>query len=406
MRDIQVEELAIDVAGTWIALDLQRSSANFAQLKGGQILLGACVAPLGEHRRIRLRVRGGEGEIHDYILPLARSLQLEKGQSKCLFLDWQMRAEQPGSSALQSRFSAHAQEDVLGSDLLYLACSEINTIYLARLDSSQVVASFAVPGPLGAIRIQDEQRRLYVLSIGRRAIFVYDCLNARLVDRLNLSAGIAPAIMELSADGRSAFVSDPAAGAVFKVDLSSGELLAQYRFGVRPGKLAVNDAANLLAVSMPASNQVYFLDTHTLRTVRIIPVGSEPAGLLFFANSLYVAEKGDAAVGVFAINSGQQRSKIAVGPGPDSFLLIDQDTAYVSQSKGRSLSVLTAGQNVAFRQIGSFVGPAEMDLSVRRGRFYVASQERNRVSVVDQESERVVAEITVGSTVNSLAVLE
>jgi len=406
-RDIQIEELAIDVAGVWISLDLQHLTANFAQLKVQQQLLGVSAAAPGALRRLRLRVReAAEGETHDFFLLLDKSLHLEKGQSKCLFLDWQILAEQPGRLALQSRFSAHAQGDVLASNLLYVACSEINTIYLVRLDSSQVVASFAVPGPLGTIRIQADQRRLYVLSRGHRAIFVYDCLNARLVDRFNLSAGIEPAVMELSADGRYAFVSDPAAGAVFKVDLASGELLAQYRFGVRTGRLAVNDAAGLLAVSLPASNQVYFLDIQTLRAVQTIPVGSNPAGLMFFADSLYVAEKGDATVGVFSLNSGQQRSKIAVGPGPDSFLSLDQDTAYVSQGEGSRLSVLSAGQHVAFRQIGPFLSPAEMGLSVRKGRVYVTSHRGNVVIVVDQESERVLSEIAVGEIANSLAVLE
>lgn len=407
VKEIQIEELAIDVAGAWISLDLQHTSANFAQLKGQQQLLGVSAAPLGEHQRFRLRVRGAESDqVSDHILLLDKDLQLEKGQSKCLFLDWRMETEKPSFLALQPRFTVRAQGDVLASDLLYVACGAINTVYLVRLDNSQVVASFSTPGPLGSIRIHPSQPRMYILSRGQRAIFVYDCLNARLVDRFNLSAAIEPADMELSADGHSAYVSDPAAGAVFKIDLSSGELLAQFRFGVRTGRLAVDDAASLLAVSLPASDQVYFLDAHSLKTVRVIPVGSEPAGLIFFANSLYVAEKRDASVGVFSLNSGQQRAKISTGPGPESFLLIDRDTAYVSQGKGSYLSVLSAGQNVSFRQIGPFVAPAEMALSARKGRIYVTSRQKNTVRVVDQESEKGLAEISVGEIANSLVVFE
>lgn len=407
VREIQIEEVAFEVDGAWIPLGFHGRSANFTQLKDRQLLLGVSSAPLGEHRRLRLRVRGDNGdEVHDYTLLLGKSLLLEKGQSKCLFVNWQMRAEKPGSAILQPFFTANGQNDVLASDLLYVSCGEIGTVYLVRLDNNQVVASFAVPGPLGAIRLQADQRRLYILSRGQRAIFVYDCLNARLVDRFNLSTAIDPDEMELSADGHFAFVSDSGAGAVFKINLANGDLLAQYRFGARAGRLAVNSSAGLLAVSLPASNQVYLLDMQTLRAVRVIPVGSKPAGLMFFANSLYVAEKGDATVGVFAPQSGQQRSKLAVGLAPDSFLLIDQDTAYVSQVKGGGLSVLSAGQNVAFRQIGALSSPTVMDLAQRRGRFYVASQQENKVSVVDLESEKVEVGLVVGGIVNSLAVFE
>lgn len=405
---MQIEELAVDIDGAWIGLDLKPIEVGFLQQNAKQLLLGVAAAPLGNHRRLRLRV-GGLGdtdELQDYIILLERPLQLAKGESKCLFLDWQMVAEQPGGLKLLPRFSAHAQSKVLVRDLLYVACGEINTVYLVRIDSNEVVSSFSVPGPLADIRLQADQRRLYILSRGRRAIIVYDCLNGRLIDQFNLTASIAPQDMILSIDGTSAFVSDAAAGVVFKLDLLSGQLQAQNRIGFRPGRMVEQEDMGLLAVSSPSSNQVYVLDSRTLEVERAVAVGSKPVGLLFFSGNLYVAEKGAASVGVFDLQTGRQVARIVVDQKPDSFQKIDQVTAYLSNTGGHSLSVLSPNQSVVFRRISPLPSPTEMILSAKKRLLYVVSQDENQVTVVEPESEKIVQNIKFGTLVTSVAILE
>lgn len=408
----RLEDVAIEVDGAWIELGLAPVELGYLNLKERQMLVGSAVAPLGEHRRLRLRfsslpVGGTDASEQLMTLSLPEPLELRSGSSKCLFVDWQLISAQPRSKQLTSSFSAWGQGQALGGELLYVACQAINTVYVVRMDINEVVSAFGVPGPLAEIRMQSDERRLYILSRGRRAIYVYDCLNSRLIDQISLSGSIAPENMVLSADGDYAFVSDAAAGAVFKVELSSGQLVAQNRIGHRPQRMTYIDAGQgRLAVAVPSSNQVLILNAEDLRIQRSIPVGIRPAGLLYFADALYVAESGSQSVAVFAFQSGKQLAKITVGLQPDSLIGIDQSNAYVSNSGEQSLTALSAGQNMAFRRIDTVKNPTEMVYSLRKRLLYVASPRLNALGVLDRDSEKVLQQIVFGGVPGSMAILE
>ncbi|NOY12982.1 MAG: YncE family protein [Deltaproteobacteria bacterium] len=406
---IQIDELAVEVDGAWIGLALPPVTIDYQRQKGRQMLLGAAVAPLGVHRRLRLRVSGlsGSDKEQEFIVRLSGPLELLKGESKCLFLDWQMLAERPGRRQLTPRFSAWGQGQALGGELLYVACREIDTVYIVRMDSNEVVAAFSVPGPLADIRVLAAPRRLYILSTGRRSIYVYDCLNARLIDQIALPGSIAPQHMVLSPDGQYAFVSDAAAGAIFKVDLSEGNLVAQTRTGHRPQRLIyIDEGLGRLAIAAPRSHQVFILNAADLRIQRIIPVGSRPSGLLYFADALYVAETGSRSVAVYNLQTGKQSATIAVGLAPDYLLSVDRNSAYVSNSGEGSLMVLYAGQNTAFKRIATAQNPTEMIFSQRRRLLYIESPKMRTVTVVDQVSENILKQIRLGGPPRSMAILE
>lgn len=410
---VRLEEVAVNVDNVWIALDIAPVDISLAELKKQRLLLGAAVAPLGEHRELRLSfssvpvdVGGEEDGKQQFYLKLPEPLTLNAGDSKCLFVDWQLANAEPGSPKVLSKFSVWGQRQVLGGELLYVACTNINTIYVVRIDTNEVVSAFGVAGPLADIQLDNGQRRLYILSRGRRSIYVYDCLNERLIDQIPLTASVDPQHMVLSRDSGYAYVSDPAAGAVFKVDLDAGNVLLQGRIGHRPEHLLEIADHSSLAVSSPASNQVYLLDTQSLQVKRVLPVGLAPAGLMFFDDSLYVAETGSQSVAVFDLQSGKQLAKISVGIKPDTLLSVDSRTAYVSNSGEATLTALSAGQNIAFRRVGPIADPHGMVYSTRKRMLYVESRKENRVAVVDVGSERVLASVAIGSAPSSLAILE
>jgi len=405
---MRLEELAIEADEAWISLDFSPVTVDYQKQKGEQFLLGAFHATLGEHRSLRLRVSGllSVEQKQDFYLTLADPLLLARGDSKCLFLDWSVHSELYGNNALIPVFSAWGQRPVLGSNLLYAVCSELNTVYVTRIDTNQVVASFGLAGPLAEICLDAQRQRLYALSKGRRSIYVYDCLNDHLLDQILIPASVSPEHMVLSANAMFAYVSDPDAGAVYKVDLNNGRIVASRQIGHRPGFLSEIEELNSLAVSSSSSNQVFVLDSQTLELKRVLPVGSKPLGLLYFSGALYVAEFGDQSVSVFNPQSGRQLSKISVGPGPYSLLQVDSDTVYVSNSAGQTVSVLTAGQNIAFRQIGSALYPTEMVYSQRRRLLYAASADSSQLMVIDPGKQELVKRINYGGQLKGLALLE
>ena len=404
---IQIDEIAVEVDGVWLGIGQRSEEIDYQQQKGRQLLLGTAVAPLGEHRRLRLRVSGlpNSDELQQFIVSLPEPLELRAGDSKCLFIDWQLISERPGSKSLVARFVAWGQGLTLGGELLYVACQDIDTVYIVRMDLNEVVASFGVPGPLAEVRLY--QRRLYALSRGKRAIFVYDCLNGRLVDQIVLPGSVSPQHMVLSDDGAFAFVSDAAAGEVLKVNLAVGNLVNRTLIGHKPQRLIFyNDGQDRLALTAPGSQQVFILDAWTLQVLRVIPVGIRPVSLMFFNRSLYVAEQGTHTVAVFDPRSGKQQMRIPVGLRPEYLLAIDRNNAYVSNSGGVSLSMLHAGQGVAIRKISAGEKPMEWIYSQRKRLLYVANSSAQQLTVVDHTSGKLVRVIRIGGAPSSLAVLE
>lgn len=405
--NIQLEAIAVEVNDVWIGLGLQSGEIDYQQQKGQQMLLGAVVAPLGEHQRLRLRVRGlpGKDEVQQFVVTLPEPLELRSGDSKCLFIDWQLIAEQLGSQQLVARFTAWGQGQTLSGELLYVACREIDTVYVVRMDINDVVASFGVPGPLAEIRLH--QRKLYILSSGKRSIFVYDCLNGRLIDQIALPGSVSPQHMALSTDGTFAFVTDAGAGEVLKVDLLAGTLVNRVLIGHKPQRIiAFSDGQERLALVAPNSQQVFILDAGNLQTIRRIPVGSRPVSLLFFNRSLYVVEQGSQSVAVFDHRSGKQQAKIPVGFKPEYIQAIDRSNAYVSNSGESSLSVLHAGQNVALRKISVGQAPGEWSYSERKRLLYVANGPLQRLTVLKRASGTLLKEIPLGGEPTSLSILE
>lgn len=404
---ILIEEIALEVNDVWIGLGLRSGEIDYQQQKGQPLLIGTVAAPLGEHRRLRLKISGlaGKQELQTFIVSLPDPLDLRAGNSKCLFIDWQLFTDRPGGAELLPRFTAWGQGQTLGGELLYVACRDLNTIYVVRMDINEVVASFGVPGPLAEIRIH--QRKLYILSTGKRSIFVYDCLSGRLIDQIALPGTISPQHMTLSDDGAFAFITDASSGEVLKLDLDTGTLVARRLIGHKPQRLIFfDDGEQRLAVTAPNSQQVFILDAVTLQLDLMIPVGRRPVSLLFFDRALYVVEQGTGLVAVFDPRTGKQKIKIPVGFRPEYLLAVDANTAYVSNSGEASLSALYAGQNMALRKIPAGKAPTEWLESQRKRLLYIANSSTRRVTVVDHTAENFLKEIHLGGAPTSLAILE
>ena len=413
--ELTIDGLALLVGDVWIDLPAEAQRLQRQTLEGRQLLLGVGAFPVGECRRLRFNVKevrvGGQGgaQVSDQAieLPLTRPLTLSGSGSTCLFVDWQLQPSQPGEAPFVPRFSAHGQELPLGRDLAYVVCDDINTLYLLRTDTNFVTAALGLPGPLGELAVDSRRRRLYVLSTGDRAIHVFSSANTQYLERIPLSITVGPRNLCLSADGSTAYVSDPATNRVLKVDLARGVVAAQEIVGFRPERLHyfVADGRAWLAVSSPTAQRVYLLNGDNLALLREIPAGLETDSMLFYNEQFYVAERGSSSVSSFDYRSGRQLSRITVGWEP-VYLLGFDNKIFVSNLKDSALSVFHAGQNSTARRIPLESSPFVMAASERRRQLYIAHREAHSLSVLDLSSEKIIAETMLGGSPYFVAILD
>ncbi|MEJ2200989.1 MAG: YncE family protein [Desulfuromonadaceae bacterium] len=406
-----LDEVALLLGDLWIDLPAEPVVIDRQQVQGRQLLLGMGSFPTGECRRLRFklsRIQVGQrpvGELPDQQidLPLSQPITFSGGASLCLFVDWQLTAQMAGDARFTPLFSARGQDMPLAGDLAYVLCDTDDTLYMVRTDQNIVTASIGFTGPLGEIAVDSVRRRLYVVATGDRVIHVVNSDNARALDRIALPIAVSPRHLALSEDGVFAYVTDAATNQVLQVDLLSGLIARQATVGLRPERVIYfNDGDPHIAISSPIAQRVFVLRGDTLELEREIPAGLEADGLLYYADRLFVSERGSQSVTVFDFYTGRQLARISVGFEPSD--LIESDgRIFVSNAGDGSLSVFYAGQNTTARRIQVGVGPGDLAVSSRRRMLYVADRENLSLSVLDLSGERIKAEVP--RVVGDLAVL-
>ncbi len=407
-----LEDLALVDGGAPRHVDIDSFYVDSRKASDRQLLIGAAVVDAGNYSGLSFRLAGVQvdgapegGEAPVLNLSFPNLVSLGAGDSVCLFVNWSLDEAASQSGRFVSKFSAQGQVMPLSGELIYVACDDIDTIYLVGTDRNRVAASVGLVGPLGSLRIDSERRRLYAVSGGARSIFVMDCDAHRFIDRIALPMTLAPRYMDLSDDGEFAYVTDAQTNRVIKVDLAAGVAAAQSNDALyAPGRVLFmkTDLGDLLAVGSPATRQIYILNAENLGLRQTLPAGLEPEGMFYDEGLLYACDRASDAVLVFSIRDGRQRAQIAVGTAPTHITAESGGRIYVSNTGEDSLSVIVSGQHTAFRRIPSGPGPFALTVSRHRQVLYAANRNDKKLTVLDLNSDSILSEIPLGGMPRSM----
>ena len=379
-----------------------------------QLLIATAEVPPGQYGRLELSlggvtVEGRQQADQDLTLRLSDPLVLEPGDSQCLFVTWHLDDCLTGEGRLRPNFGATGQGQPLSGDLLYALVNDIRTLYLVRTDTRFVTAALGLEGRSGELAIDADRRLLYLVASDRRSLQVFDLTTHRLVDRFPLPLTLEPVHLALDTGGNRAFVSDPKARRVIKIDLSTGQVTGHQQVGLQPERLIYFEFAGntYVAVCAPRSQEIILLNAANLSVQGSYRTGQQPVDLLALADRLYVAEAGSRMVTIFPLPGGAQLSQVRLTGAPAELLAgTGGEKIYVSLPQEGSLAVLTASQLTRLRGIPAGSGPRAMALSTRRELLFAASPATQEVTVLDQAAEREIAVIPLGGRPVDLAVFE
>lgn len=415
---LEVTDLDIQVDDSWLPVAAGPLELDAKKIGAGQVFLGGRAVPPGRCQRVRFTVSKGSvlrDSGHYAIVssaPLAVELELPSAvllaehDSRSLFFTWNVQ-ETLERQDLRPAISIAPQIKQMLADLMYVACPDIDTVFVVRNDKNWVADSFGIKGrPTFLAMDPDTSRsRLFVLAAGESTIKVVDLFSQRVVDFFPLPLTDAPTYMTVSSDGKWAYVLEERANSLSRIDLVSGRSAARVRLGQRPQFVVYLEDQNLVAVSSSLSQKVLLLHPLALTEVRAISVGDSPQGLLVSGNQLYVAENGDHAVSVFDLASSRNRLRLDVGFGPRR-LLDTGNYIYVSNYDSGSLSVLLPGMPGVVREIPGLGGPLEMVFDQDRRVIFVGEEQTGGLAVIDSVSNEFVGRINLGARPWGLAVLQ
>ncbi len=413
---LALESLEVLAGDSWLPMPIQPQRLDSAAIGAGQIFVAHISLVPGQYEQFRLRVAdpalerdGGQVflMLAEPLLPLTLPdpLRLEKGDSRALFIHWDVRGSMTNEALLAPNFQIVQQPLPLVADLAVVACPDINTLYLLRTDRNRVSGALGVPGRPTYLAVDRSRGRLYVLASDEAMIHVYELATLRMVDSFKIPLTRSPGYMAMSSDGGWAFVLDGRGNYLLRMDLDSGTLAGRVRLGDRPQYLLYMPEENRLAVSFAYTQSVLILDADTLATVETVPVGRSPQGLLVRDGILYIAETASGTLTIYNLEDRQLQRRLNVGGAPRRLVASD-DRIYLANSGGDSLSMLLPGQHLVSRQIPLPGNPLEMATASGRRWLYVGEGRQNGLAVIDLTSNRLSAHIDLGASPLGLVVVQ
>lgn len=417
---LSMQITAVDLLGqngAWQNFFTGTVIARSGQIKGGQQFLARMALPADTYTRIRLVL--GEVKVeHDgggqepltprspeVVLDLRDQLHIAEGDSRSLFFTWDTRASlQEGMFAPALLIAPRLKK--LIADVAYVACPDIDTVFMISTEKNRVIDSIGIPGgPFVLLQNRIFGRdRVYALTSSE--LVGFSTAANEIIEKNNLSMTRKAAYMAFSPNGRWAYIIDQQRGSVLRMDMHSGSIDNKTTLNYAPNYIVYQEKANLLAVSVGIAQNVVALDPETLQTIGSVSTGVNPDGMMSWEDALlYIAETGSNSVVVYDLVSNAMIKRITVGFLPkriahsDSFI-------YVANTGSRSISVLQPGLQGVSRTISFPGGPLEMTYSERHKWLYVGSQQGGNIAVIDPISNEIAGTVELGATPAGILVVE
>jgi YVTN family beta-propeller protein len=416
---LQVTAVEIFNGELWLPLSFATKDIDTKKIGRRQVSLGHVALAPGNYESVRMTFSSVASIVSQdketslslgnlsAVIPFAVPLKLQNETSEAIFLAWDVEAPTNGGNLGPLAISATTSHlSPITANHVYVACPDLNTIYVVREDKKWVDNSFFVAGRPTYLFVDGIMQRIFVLCQEDGDIKVFDLLNNSLVDIISLPMTFRPIFMSPSTDLTKAYVVDDL-GSLSAIDLRSGRVSARTRIGQRPTYVIHLDESKTVALSSSKDNRVYLLDDETLETKDIITVDGSPAGIFQKDGFIYIAEEQANSITVYDYNLRSTVRSMFVGSAPRRLTAL-ADKIYVANSDSGSVSLLTTRNSRVVREIVVGYKVYEMAASEKDKVVYIGKNDKEdcggSVSIVDLTSNNVIGEIEIGARPWGIAV--
>lgn len=331
------------------------------------------------------------------VVMLQNQISLEADSRKVLLVDWDSE-----KSLNSSGFEGMALTVYEGgvaratANLAYVACPEIDTVYVVRTDKYQVVDAFVVKGQPTYLAVDPDNKKIYVLVPSLNKIAAYDIYTHLLVNEIKIPLANLPIFMSINIRTQTAYVLD-AQGVVTSVDLANGNMLRRNRVGNGPNFLYYIVGLEKLAVSSNLDHTVFLVNPDSLSVEDNISLGSAPLGLVSLENYLYIAEGSTNTVSVYDLSARKMLKNINVGFEP-ARLVTNDGSVFVTTYLDGSISIIQGGQFSVTKEVVVGKSPREMAVSEKQRLVLVGAGDCDgSLAIVDTTGNHVIGRIELGT---------
>lgn len=412
----EIISIELQAEGEKLSLLPEPMTVSSKSIGGGQLLIARNSLPSDSYNTLNLKlgkvvIAGkdlkSEEAVNDISvkLNLPASLTLGVGESRSLFVTWDVFSSITVTGGFSPALTVALQAVPFLSDLLFIACPEINTVYTIRTDKNWIISSLGIEGEPTYLAVDPDANRLYVLSPGKSAIKVVDLVTNKEIDSIFIPTGYEPSFMILDPEKEFAYVLDERGRGLVSVDLPTGAIAKRTTLSFQPRYAVFLDWQRKLAVSSYDTHAVYLFDPDNLINSGLLPSGNSPDGLLAWNNFLFIAESGANSVSKYDLSTNRQEESVNVGFNPRR-LLVRNNQLYVTNYNSSTISLMFPGQLNISKEIFLKGKPFEMLSTENRLWLYVTDADTGGVYIIDSASNRVSGFIDLYTFPAALAELE
>lgn len=217
-----------------------------------------------------------------------------------------------------------------------------------------------------------------------------------------LQAGSDPENFDVSADGKTIFVSNEDASGVSFIDIASGKVTKTIPTGEEPEGVKVAPDGKRVFSTSEGDGTISVIDTDTARLIKTFKVGHRPRNIVFMPdrNRGYVNAENDAAVVLFDSAKYAKLSAVSLGkPGqvkPMGLALSkDASKLYVTTGRGGQVIVVDTATNKPVSSLEVGKRPWGITVSPDGKTLFTANGPSNDVTAIDLATQAVIKKIAI-----------
>ncbi len=394
---MEIQEIGIQKGTKYYVLNLKNHKIS-TQLPFSQTLIATGVVPSGKYEKIKIVLKdvifkGKSLKISQKIIELPISFELKKGDSKSLFLNWNV-AESLGNVFCPKFYISLPYKPLPGENLFVFSK---DTVWIIDPNLNQVVYSFGITGEPQGIAIDYDNSRIYVICEKERVIKVIDMNSFQVVEIVPIPLLKTPKFIAIGEEER-ALITSPEDYMILVMDLSTGGVISQKKLNFMPYEVYYLKGLNKFIVSSYDEEAVYLYDNNLFSETRLTG-GFRTEGFVSDEEYLYLTDT-QGGIHIYALSQLQYRGKIDVCDNTLREVLAD-NKIFVTCEEGKVAIIGKGGYLEKIINVGDKV--FAIAYLPKKKWIYVGFSDENAIGVIDLAKEKFVGKIDIGGIPHELA---
>jgi YVTN family beta-propeller protein len=276
-----------------------------------------------------------------------------------------------------------------------------NAVWSMDTETNRTIARIGVGAGPDSLAVFPGATEICVANWRNGTVSIVDTRSNRVTATIPVGNG--PRNATMSPDGGECWVSNQFDQSVSVVDMATKQVVATIVVEEEPGAMAFTGDGTKVCVVNVGSGKVSIIDTKIYNATKSIDVGQLPEGIVTNILSniqwTYVTSILNNSIAVINVKDNERRTIIPIGGDPRGVALVpEKKKLYASIFNAGIVSVINTADDTIITNITVEKRPHTLLLSPDRNhdRLYVANELSSSISVIDTDTDKVIATISIG----------